>query len=118
MKETYKEVFTGVEKHKYRKVHVHVDPNFPPVAEPHFQTIYTIREPVAELLNLLEHNDLIEKVNEPTDWVSNMHITAGFDTSNTVEERIRIALNSVNPNIHHIRRESVNSILLKLSFLD
>ena len=107
LKKRYQDVFTGIGKHKYRAVKLHIDPNVAPVAEAHYRTPYAIREPVSELLSLLEHNDLIEKVEGPTDWISNMHVTtkSGFHTSKKVEERIRITLNAVNPNkaIHRTR---------------
>jgi len=107
LKDKYKEIFTGIGKHKYRQVQLHIDPAVQPVAENHHRTPYAIREPVSELLGILEKNDLVEKVDGPTDWVSNIHVTAkaGFDTSSNVEERIRITLNAGNPNkaIHRTR---------------
>ena len=98
LNQRYKYVFTGIRKHKYRKVQLHVDPDVSPVAKVHHRTPSAIRQPVSELLILLENNDLIEKVDGPTDWVSNMHVTskAEFHTSDKVEDRIRITLNAVN----------------------
>ena len=107
LKMCYSDVFTGIGKHKYRQVQLHIDPEVTPIAESHHRTPYAIREPVSQLLKLLENNDIIEKVDGPTDWVSNIHVTAksGFESSNNVEERIRITLNAENPNkaIHRTR---------------
>ena len=107
LQQCYQDVFNGVGKHKYRQVKLHIDDSVKPVAETHRRTPYAIREAVSELLENLEKNDVIEKVDGPTDWVSNMHITAkpGFNSSTKVEDRIRMTLNAAQANkaIHRTR---------------
>ena len=51
-------------------VKLHIDYSVPPVAKPHRTIPISLREKVEEKLRQLEEDDIIEKVDGPTPWVS------------------------------------------------
>ena len=51
-------------------VKLHIDDSVPPVAKPHRRIPINLREKVEEKLRQLEKDDMIEKVDGPTPWVS------------------------------------------------
>lgn len=66
----YPEVFTGMGKLKDTQVKLHVDPDFPPVAQPLRRTPFQLRERVEQKLNEMIEQDIIETVQGPTPWVN------------------------------------------------
>ena len=73
--EEYDDLFHGIGKMEGVKVDLHVDRAVTPVAQPHRRVPFSVRSKLeAELEKLLE-DDVIEKVEEPTSWVSPVVIT-------------------------------------------
>ena len=66
----YPTVFKGIGKLKEFKVKLHIDENIPPVAQRHRRIPFHQRQKVTPELHDLERNDIIERVNGPTPWVS------------------------------------------------
>ena len=66
----FKDVFHGVGKLKDYKIKLHIDNNVQPVAQPHRRIPFQVRKQVEKKLEELEANDIIEKVEGPTPWVS------------------------------------------------
>ena len=70
LKLAYPEVFAGFGKLPDYKVHVHIDPNVTPVAQPARRIPFHLRAKVEEKLKELMDMDIIEKVSGPTTWAS------------------------------------------------
>ncbi|XP_060076193.1 uncharacterized protein K02A2.6-like [Ylistrum balloti] len=66
----YKSCFGGIGKLNDFKLKLHIDPSVKPVAQPMYRIPYSLREKVGAKLDELEDQDIIEKVNDPTPWVS------------------------------------------------
>ncbi len=66
----YSSVFNGVGKLNNYKLKVHINPNVPPVAQPHRRVPVHIRKAVDKKLKELEELDIIESLVGPTPWVS------------------------------------------------
>lgn len=66
----YPECFQGIGKLKNFKLKLHIDQDVKPVAQAMYRIPYSLREKVGEQLDDLESQDIIEKVNSPTPWVS------------------------------------------------
>ena len=67
-----REVFEGIGKLKNFKLKLHIDQSVAPVAQPARRLPYHLREAVEKKLNELENDDIIEKVQGPTPWVSGL----------------------------------------------
>ncbi|CAB3998539.1 Transposon Tf2-9 poly [Paramuricea clavata] len=65
-------VFDGLGKLKGQTVHLNIDPNANPKAQPQRRIPYHIRNKVKDAIITLEKDDIIERVpeDEPTPWVS------------------------------------------------
>ena len=70
--EKYHKVFHGLGKLKDRKINFHIDESFVPVAQSPRRIPFHLRDHVTEELEHLEKLDVIEKVEGPTTWVSNL----------------------------------------------
>ena len=68
--EKYKDRFQGTGKLKGIQVDLNVDPHFKPFAQPPHQQPFSVRYKMEEEIQHLIDQDIIEKVNEPTRWVS------------------------------------------------
>ena len=66
----FKDVFTGVGRMKDVEIKLHVDKNVEPVVQPCRRIFLPLREKVEQELQRLEDAGIIEKVQEPTEWVS------------------------------------------------
>lgn len=60
----------GIGKLKNVQVKLHVDPSVPPIARRHSRVPFHLRDKVAAELKRLEEEDVIEKVEGPTEWMS------------------------------------------------
>lgn len=69
----YSDVFEGIGRLK-EKHHIHVDKNIQPVVHAPRKVSYKMRSKLKEELNRMESLDVIEKVNEPSDWVNSLVI--------------------------------------------
>ena len=65
-----KDTLSGVGKLKAHQVKLRTDPKVPPVAQPVRRTPFVLREKVEQKVKELVEADIIEKVEEPTEWVS------------------------------------------------
>lgn len=68
--EEFKDRFVGMGKLKGVQVDLNVDPVVKPVAQPPRRQPFSVRQKMEEELQHLLEQDIIEKVNEPTGWVS------------------------------------------------
>ena len=71
--EQYSDVFEGIGRLK-EKHQIHVDKNVQPVVHAPRKVSYKMRGKLKEELNRMESLDVIEKVNEPSDWVNSLVI--------------------------------------------
>ena len=78
--EEYKDRFEGIGKLKGIQVDLNVDPDFKPVAQPPRRQPFSVRQKMEEEIHLLDQ-DIIEKVSEPTGWVSPPVVTPKKDQS-------------------------------------
>ena len=68
----YQSVFTGLGKLKDKQIKFHVDESVVPIAQPARRIPFHMREKVEQEIHRLEQQDVIEKVDGPTPWVSNI----------------------------------------------
>lgn len=66
----YPKLFSGIGKLKDMQVHLHIDPKIHPVAQPHRRIPFHFREAVEKELMRLQKEDIIERVEGPTPWIS------------------------------------------------
>ena len=71
----YADLFHGIGKMKGVKVDLHVDPAITPVAQAHRRIPFSVRPKLEAELEKLEADDIIERVEKPTSWVSPVVIT-------------------------------------------
>lgn len=71
----------GVNELKGIKVKLHIDESVQPVAQSHRRIPYHLRPAVEAQLRWLEQQDIIEKVEGPTPWVSPMNSLKNLGTS-------------------------------------
>ena len=75
IKTKYPNVFQGVGKLKGFKLKLHIDPTVPPTAQKVRRIPFALRDKVTAKTNELMKEDIIEKVEGPTTWVSPVVIT-------------------------------------------
>ena len=66
----YPKVFSGIGKLKEYRLKVHVDPEVTPVAQKPRRVPFALREKVTAKVEDLIANDIVERVDGPTSWVS------------------------------------------------
>ena len=71
----YADLFKGIGKMKGVQVDFHVDPAIWSVAQPHRRIPFRVRPKLEEELEKLMADDIIEKVDKPTSWISPVEIT-------------------------------------------
>jgi len=64
------ELFNGIGKLKNHEVDLHIDQTVKPVAQPHRRIPFHLRKKVENELQELLEQDIIERVEGPTPWVS------------------------------------------------
>jgi hypothetical protein len=52
------------------QVELHIDKSIKPITQPHRRIPFHIRKKVEQELQYLDENDIIEKVERPTPWIS------------------------------------------------
>lgn len=70
--EEYADLFQGIGKMEGVQVDLHVDHAVTPVAQPHRRIPFSVRPKLEAELEKLIADDVIEKVEEPTGWVSQL----------------------------------------------
>ena len=68
--EEYEDLFTGLGKLKDYQVHLHINKDVQPSAQPHRRVPFHVRKQLEEQLEIDERNGVIERVEGPTPWVS------------------------------------------------
>ena len=93
--EAYPQVFSGkIGRLKGVEIKLHIDPEVKPVYEPHRRIPFHMREKVEAELEAMESDGIIEDVDGPTPWVSEM--MALPKPSNPEELRIVVDSRAVN----------------------
>ena len=67
--EKYEDLFTGLGKPKDYQVHLHINKDIQPSAQPHWRVPFQVRKQLEEQLEINERNGVIERVEGPTPWV-------------------------------------------------
>ncbi|CAB4026689.1 Hypothetical predicted protein, partial [Paramuricea clavata] len=95
------ELFNGVGKLTDHKVKLHIDESIPPVAQTHRQIPFHLRKQVEKKLEEMEKDDIIEKTEGPTPWVSPIVVVPKPKSPNDV--RICVDMRAVNKAIQRER---------------
>ena len=100
--EKFEKVFNGLGKLKEHQITVNIDDSVTPVAEPHRRIPYHLRKKVAEAIQQLEQDDIIEKVpdTQATPWISPI-VTVPKKDGNSV--RICVDMRKANKAIQRVR---------------
>ena len=89
----YRDLYVGVGKLRDCKVKLYVDETVEPVAQSQRRIPFYIRKKVEAELDCLEEEDIIEKVTDPTTWVSPLVFAPKKNT-----DKIRICVDLRQPN--------------------
>ena len=95
------ELFNGVGKLKDHKVKLHIDESIPPVAQTHRRIPFHLRKQVEKKLEEMEKDDIIEKTEGPTPWVSPIVVVPKPKSPNDV--RICVDMRAINKAIQRER---------------
>ena len=100
LQQKFSGVFTGIGKHRYRQVKLSVDDSVKPVVQAVRRIPFAKRGKLEKVLQELEEGDVIEQVDGPTDWISNLVLTP---KANPDEIRMNIDMTTVNKAIRRTR---------------
>ena len=100
LKQRFPQVFEGIGKHKFRRITLNVDETVSPVVQPVRRIPFAKREKLDRVLTELEDANVIEPVDGPTDWISNLVLTP---KSNPNEIRMNIDMTTVNRAVRRTR---------------
>ena len=89
----YPKVFEGIGKHKFRQVELLIDPTVKPVIQPQRKIAFAKREKLDKILDELEQSEVIEHVDGPTEWISNLVLTP---KANPDEIRMNVDMTTAN----------------------
>ena len=98
--EHYPAVFKGIGKHKYRQVKLLIDPAVKPIIQPQRKIAFAKREKLDKILDELEQSGVIEHVDGPTAWLSNLVLTP---KANPEEIRMNVDMTTANTAIRRTR---------------
>ena len=87
----YKDVFEGIGKLKNFELTLHIDKSVPRAVQPSRKIPYNLRKKLLGKLIELEENDIIEKVERPTTWVSPLVIFLKRDGDIRIIVDMRVA---------------------------
>ena len=112
--EEYKDRFEGIGKLTDIQLDLNVDPDFKPVAQPPRRQPYSVREKMEKEIQHLLDQDIIEKVNEPTGWVSPPVVTSKKDQS---QIRLNVDIRMANQAIarRHTQHPTIDDVITELS---
>ena len=110
----YKDRFEGIGKLTGIQVDVNVDPEFKPVAQPPRRQPFNVREKMEREIQHLLDQDIIEKVNEPTGWVSPPVVTPKKDPG---QIRLNVDMRVANQAIprRHTQHPTIDDVVNGLS---
>ena len=77
--EKHPKVFEGIGKHKYRQVDLIIDETVTPKVQAQRRIPFPKRQQFNEIIQELEDADIIEPVEGPTEWISNVVLTPKAD---------------------------------------
>lgn len=70
IEQKYEDIFHGIGKLENYKLKLHINSEVEPIAQRIYRIPFTLREKVSRKLDELESQDIIEKMNDQTPWVS------------------------------------------------
>ena len=91
--------FKGIGKMKVVQVDLHVDPAIQGVAQAHRRIPFSVRPKLEVELEKLMANDIIEKVDKPTSWVSPVEITLKWSVN---EIQLNVEMREANKTIPRV----------------
>ena len=107
----FPDICKGIGKLRDVQVHLHIDPSVKPVIQPYRRVPFALRAKVEEELERLEKSGVVEKVEEPTTWVSpiviqqkssgDIRICVDMGAPNVAIKRVRCVI----PTIEEIRHK-------------
>ena len=116
----YEDLFTGLGKLP-NSVKLHIRPNSIPVQQPPRRTPVAIVEPLVHRIKEMGRADIIEKVDHPTDWVSNivpvqregkkLRICLDSHYLNKAIERPRHPVPTLDKALHKLRKAKIFSVI-------
>ena len=108
----FRDTFEGIGKMKGVKVGLNIDADVKPVAQPLRRIPFSVRPKIGEEVQRLLEEDIIEKIDKPTSWISLMVITP---KKNPKEIRLNVdtrvangaipRVNSITPTIEELIQE-------------
>ena len=101
LRQEYPEVFNGIGKLQNYQLKLHIDPTIPPRTQPHRRIPFHVRRQVESELQYLEQQDIIEKIDGPTPWVSPLVVVPKPKNPNAV--RICVDMRAANQAISRER---------------
>ena len=104
----------GVGKLKNFQLQLHVDENVKPIVQPLRRLPFALRDKVAQKLRELEDDDIIERVEGPTPWVSPLVV---IPKNNYTDVRICVDMRQANKAIVRERHPipTIDEVLLDLN---
>ena len=87
-------LLNGIGEYKGEPVRIHIDESVRPVAQPHRRIPFHVRKQVEDKLRQLENEDIIERAEGPTPWVSTIVVVPKPSKPNEI--RICVDMRSLN----------------------
>ena len=100
LKKEFPTVFKGIGKHRFREVKLIADEDVKPMIQPMRRIPFARRDKLEEILKELEMEDVIEDVNGPTEWISNVVMTPKAEPG---QMRMNIDMTGVNKAVKRTR---------------
>ena len=90
----FSELTSGIGEYKGSPVKIHIDESVKPVAQPHRRIPFHVRKQVEEKLDQLMKDDIIERAEGPTSWISPIVVVPKPNNSNEI--RICVDMRALN----------------------
>ncbi|VDI25706.1 Hypothetical predicted protein [Mytilus galloprovincialis] len=122
IKDKYPECFTGVGKLKSFQLQIPIDPDVEPVIQPMRRVPFNLRDKLGKKLDELLDLDIIEHVNEPSQWVSpvvvvpkrsgdDIRLCVDMRQANTAVKRVRHPIPTIDELLQDMNSSKVFSKL-------
>ena len=99
MNHVFKNIYKGIGCHRFRQIKLDVDKNVKPVVQARRRIPFAKLKQLEELLEELEKEDIVEDVQGPTEWISNLVLTPKADS----KMRMNIDMTTMNEAIKRTR---------------
>ena len=110
----YSDIFEGIGKMKGVKVDLNIDDKIEPTAQPCRRIPFSVRPKLEEELTRLEKEDIIERIDKPTSWVSPTVITPKKNPNEIrLNVDMRVANNAI-PRVNSIT-PTIDELIHKLN---